>query len=94
MYSADIETFGRDRRGRTVFLGAGMGPRQASAPGPRSLVAQITGAARATVTVAMSITLVPSRAGLGLIVVAARQFGVHIVSADFTVIAENWSTPP
>ncbi|MGO9354825.1 MAG: hypothetical protein ACLP3C_29800 [Mycobacterium sp.] len=42
----------------------------------------------------MSITLVPSRAGLGLIVVAARQFGVHIVSADFTVIAENWSTPP
>ncbi len=35
-------------------------------------VAQITGAARAIVTGAMSIALVPSRAGLGLIVVAAR----------------------
>ena len=45
-------------------------------------------------TAAMSITLLPSRAGLGLIVVAARQFGVHICSADFTVIAGKRSTPP
>ncbi len=71
-----------------------MGPRQAIAPRPRSLVAQIAGAARVTVTGAMSITLVPSRAGLGLIVVAARQFGVHMCSADVTVIAGNWSTLP
>jgi hypothetical protein len=42
----------------------------------------------------MSITLLPSRADLGLIVVAARQFGVHICSADFTVIAGKRSTPP
>ena len=71
-----------------------MGPRQAIAPGPRSLVTKIAGAARDTVTAAMSITLLPSRADLGLIVVAARQFGVHICSADFTVIAGKRSTPP
>ncbi len=92
--AAGIETFGRDCRCRTVFRGAGMGPRQAIAPGPRSLVAQIAGATKAIVTAAMSITLVRSRVGLGLIVVAARQFGVHIGSADFTGIAGNKSTPP
>jgi hypothetical protein len=42
----------------------------------------------------MSITLKRSRAGLGLIVVVARQFGVHVCGADFTVIAGNPSTLP
>ena len=55
-----------------VFRGDRLGPRQAIAPGRRSLVAQTAEAARAIVTGAMSIALVPSRAGLGLIVVAAR----------------------
>jgi hypothetical protein len=55
---------------------------------------RIAGAARAIVAGAMRIALVPSWAGLGLIVVAARQFGVHICSADFTVIAGNVSTSP
>ena len=94
VYSADIETCGRDCCGRTVFWGAGMGPRRAIALGPRSVVAQIAGAARASVTGAMSITLVPPRAGLGLIIVAARRFGVHMRSADVTVIAGDRSTPP
>ena len=69
-------------------------PAGSIAPGRRSLVAQIAGAARAIVTGATSIKLVPARVGLGLIVVAARQFGVHIGSADFTGIAGNRSTPP
>lgn len=62
--------------------------------GSRPLVVTAVLARHSIVTGAMIIRLVPSRACLGLIVVAARQFDVYMRIADVTAIAGNWSTPP